>query len=47
MLIVRPYIDTWILFSLVEFEPHLVGDLLLKYYEQESLWMGGTSKSYM
>jgi hypothetical protein len=26
-------------------EPQLGGDLLLKYYEQQCLWLGGTSES--
>jgi hypothetical protein len=30
----------------VEFEPQLEGDLLLKDYEQQCLWLGGTSESH-
>jgi hypothetical protein len=29
-------------FSLVEFKPQLGDDLLLKVYEQQILWLGGT-----
>jgi hypothetical protein len=28
-------------FSMVEYKPHLGGDMLLKLYEQQSLWLGG------
>jgi hypothetical protein len=31
-------------FSLVEFKPQLRGDLLLKVYEQQSLWLRGMSE---
>lgn len=33
-------------FSLVEFKPQLGGDLLLKVYEQQSLWLGGMFELY-
>jgi hypothetical protein len=36
-IIVRPYIGIRNPFSLVEFEPQLGGDLLLKYFEQQHL----------
>jgi hypothetical protein len=35
------------LFFLVEFKPQLGGDLLLKVYEQQNLWLGRTSEFYV